>query len=242
MTENNESNGNPPTAFSPRAATSSPFIPSLPLSLSLSLPPSPGRSSARCVRTIGGSLYLPPCSFSSILALLHWLLYLPFHCPLFHYFRRIPVSPFRPGKGCEFSPPFIYGAVITDVLTEFKRHKWPAMISLVYEMLASPLPLPFLLLFLLCCLSVPLRHTRCSDKARSPAGNIANARSTVPTSKKIFCNIAYVWGVGECRTRGCLREGTLKQALVLRRFDVCFRRWLIKKEQSLEIYVFLNEK
>lgn len=92
------------------------------------------RSSAHPVRITGGSLYLPPCSFSSILALLHWLLYLPFHCPLFHYFRRIPVS-LLPGKGCEFSP-FIYGAVITDVLTEFKRHKWPAMISLVYEIVA----------------------------------------------------------------------------------------------------------
>ena len=155
MTENNESNGNPPTAFSPRAATSVPHSSPryLSLSLSLSLSFSPGRSSAHCARTIGGSLYLPPCSFSSILALLHWLLYLPFHCPLFHYFRRIPVS-LVARQGVRISPPFIYGAVITDVLTEFKRHKWPAMISLVYEMLASPLPLPLLLL-LLCCLSAP---------------------------------------------------------------------------------------
>jgi len=53
----------------------------------------------------------------------YWPLYLPLHCPLFHYFRRIPLRLFRRGAR---NLPLYLRTVIIDVLTEFnKRHKWP---------------------------------------------------------------------------------------------------------------------
>lgn len=53
----------------------------------------------------------------------YWPLYLPLHCPLFHYFRRIPLR--LPRRGARNLPLYLR-TVIIDVLTEFnKRHKWP---------------------------------------------------------------------------------------------------------------------
>lgn len=107
MTENNESNGNTPTAFSPLSYPPRLRTPSTPLFIPLVLP---------------DSLYLPPCSFSSVLGPIGYCT-CNFIVLYFIIFATFRVS-LLPGKGCEF-PPFIYGTVITDVLTESNnRHKW----------------------------------------------------------------------------------------------------------------------
>lgn len=85
----------------------------------------------------------PPAGALPVLALVsmpYWPLYLPLHCPLFHYFRRIPLR--LPRRGAR-NLPFYLRTVIIDVLTEFnKRHKWPISFSLPAYLAGSGAFLP----------------------------------------------------------------------------------------------------